>query len=77
MGTKCITITEKAYTGLEIYKEPKESFSDVINRLTAKKSLLELAGILSHKNADLLRKHREDIDKRMRRSMEKTAAKLK
>ena len=77
MGTKCITITEKAYTNLDAYKESKESFSDVINRLTAKRSLLELVGILSHKDADVLKKHRKEINKRMRAKMEMTASRLK
>ncbi|MHB8702401.1 MAG: antitoxin VapB family protein [Nitrososphaerales archaeon] len=47
MGTKNISISEEAYSRLAARKMPKESFTDVINRLTEKKSILELAGLLS------------------------------
>ena len=47
MGTKCITITEKAYTNLDVYKESKESFSDVVTT----KSLHRFATIVKSMNA--------------------------
>jgi len=34
MATKTISITEKAYERLKAYKKRKESFSDVINKIT-------------------------------------------
>lgn len=52
MSVKTITITEEAYTRLSAIKEPRESFSNVVCRITAKNSLLELAGILTKKEAD-------------------------
>ena len=51
MGTKTVSITEEAYERLDNRKKERESFSDVINRLTNKKSLTEFAGIFSKKEA--------------------------
>lgn len=47
MGTKTITITEKAYKKLKGEKLEGESFSEVINRLTDRsvKDLMEFAGV--------------------------------
>ena len=47
MATKTISITKEAYDRLKIRKEPGESFSDVIVRLTDRKTLTEFAGILT------------------------------
>ena len=47
MGTKNISISDEAYSRLAAQKKSKESFTDVINRLTEKRSVLELAGILT------------------------------
>jgi len=57
MATKTISITEEAYERLRIQKGKKESFTDVINRITGKRSLLELAGILSEEEANKLENH--------------------
>ena len=57
MATKTISITEEAYERLSVMKEKNESFTDVINKITGKRSLLELAGILSEEEADKLEKH--------------------
>lgn len=57
MPTRTISITEEAYERLKVRKEKNESFSDVINKVTGRRSLLELAGILSEEEADKLEKH--------------------
>jgi len=44
MAHKTITISVEAYEALLKLKKPKESFTDVILRLTSRKSLLEFAG---------------------------------
>ncbi len=57
MATKTITITVEAYDRLSSLKGEKDSFSEVIKRITKKSSLLELAGILSEKEAKEMRKN--------------------
>ena len=56
MATKTISITEEAYERLKMQKTSNESFTDVINKITGKRSLMELAGILSNEEADKLEK---------------------
>lgn len=55
MGTRNISISDEAYAKLTARKGPKESFTDMINRLAGKKSVLDLAGVLSPKEATELR----------------------
>ncbi len=64
MATKTISITEEAYSRLKNKKNENESFSDVINKITKKVSLMELAGLLTKKEAEEL----EENIKRSRRS---------
>lgn len=56
MSTKTLTVKDEAYTRLSALKREKESFSDVILRITSKGSILDFAGILSKKEADELEK---------------------
>lgn len=60
MSTKTISLEEKAYERLKRLKRKDESFTDLVNRLTKKKSLLELSGIISKEEAAALR---ESIEK--------------
>jgi len=57
MGTKTISITDEAYERLNSRKKDRESFSQVINRMTTKKSLAEFAGILGKKEASELERN--------------------
>ena len=57
MATKTLTITEDAYERLLNAKEREESFSEIIVKHFPKRSLLELAGLFSAKEADDLRAH--------------------
>jgi predicted CopG family antitoxin len=54
LATRTISITDEAYQRLKAKKGNNESFTDVINRLTRKRSLTELAGILSENEIDIL-----------------------
>lgn len=47
MGTKNISISEEAYARLVALKKPDESFRDVVNQLTTKRSILEMACTLT------------------------------
>jgi predicted CopG family antitoxin len=55
VGTKNISISEEAYERLAALKKPNESFTEVVNRLTRKRSILELAGALTEKEGDEIR----------------------
>jgi predicted CopG family antitoxin len=55
MGTKNISISEEAYERLAALKRPNESFTEVVNRLTKKRSILELAGVITEKEGDDIR----------------------
>lgn len=75
MATK--NITNKAYERLAVFKEPSESFSDVINnKLMKRDSLLDLVGVLSPKEAEELEASINESRKRMRKRMDETAAQL-
>ncbi|MBI2449122.1 antitoxin VapB family protein [Candidatus Pacearchaeota archaeon] len=76
MATKTITITSEAYERLFAFKEPNESFSDVITKIMRKYSFLDLVGILSPGEAEKLEKNIKEIRKRMRDQLNKTALKL-
>ncbi len=54
MATKTITITVDAYKRLLANKKARESFSDVVCRITGKGSLMRFAGILSKETGDAL-----------------------
>ena len=47
MGTKNIAISEEAYQRLKALKKAGESFTEVIERMTQSRGILELAGVLS------------------------------
>lgn len=70
MGTKTISITEESYQRLESRKKERESFSEVINRLTSKRSLTEFAGIFSKEGA-------KELGENIRKSRLASANRLK
>ena len=77
MATKTISITEEAYERLKMQKAPRESFTDVINRISGKRSIMELAGILSNAEAEQMKKHIQDMRARSRKRMEKVREQLR
>lgn len=71
MATRTLSVTEAAYQRLKAMKGERESFSDVILKVTKKPRLLEFAGILSKGEVDeaerLIRESRKRSNERMRR----------
>ncbi len=76
MATKTLTITEDAYERLAMMKEETESFSDIINRITGKVSLLSVAGLLTEKEADELEKKITKLRSRSRQRLERVRKEL-
>jgi len=63
MGTKNISISEEAYERLAALKKPNESFTEVVNRLTRKRSILELVGVLTEKEGEVITKEIMELRK--------------
>mgnify|MGYP002038118253 FL=1 len=76
MATKCITISNEAYERLAAFKESKESFSDVIKKLTSKHTLVDLVGLLTNKEAEELELIKKETNKRVRKEVEKVASQI-
>ena len=72
MATKTLTITEDAYDRLDALKEDKESFTEVIRRLTSKVHITDFAGILTDEETkkvkERIKHEREESTKRMKRT---------
>ena len=58
-------------------KRPKESFTDVINRLAGKKSVLDLVGLLTPKEGAELRSNIQDIRARSRKRASETERRIR
>ncbi len=56
---------------------PKESFTDVINRLAGKKSVLDLVGLLTAKEGAELRSNIQGIRARSRKRAAETARRIR
>ncbi len=76
MGTKNIAISDEAYQMLKAMKKSGESFTDVIERMTRKGSVLELAGVLSRREVATVERHVKEIRKRSSQRVAKTAGAL-
>lgn len=63
-----VRLTQEAYQRLKSRKQEGESFSDTVERIAGERSLLDLAGILSNKEAEEMR---DAIDERDARSRER------
>ena len=73
MGTKNIAISDEAYQMLKAMKKSGESFTDVIERMTRKSSVLELTGILSKRKVAMVERHVREIRKRSARRIIQTS----
>lgn len=81
MGTKNIAISDDAYQILRSLKKSGESFTDVIERIARRSSLLDLAGVLSETQAAnverRVREVRRQSSRRIGRTVGRTVEGLK
>lgn len=63
MGSENISISDEAYSRLKKFKGKNESFTDVINRLTNKATILDLSGTLTQDEAESILKNMNDARK--------------
>ena len=75
MGTKNIAISDEAYHRLKALKKPGESFTEVIERMTRSKGVLDLSGILTKEDAfrvsQVVRETRKKSSQRLRSTAER------
>jgi predicted CopG family antitoxin len=76
LGTRNISISDEAYEKLAALKGPKDSFTDVINRLTGRRSILELAGLLTPEEGAEFRKHIREARKESHKRIENTIRRM-
>ena len=76
MATKNISITEEAYMRLASLRKGNESFSEIINKVTRKTSLLRFAGILSKESGDRLEKNIQQLRQNYNRDAKHRLQKL-
>jgi predicted CopG family antitoxin len=77
MGTKNIAISDEAYQMLKALKRPSESFTDVIERMTRRSAVLELAGIMSKPEATGVEKRVREIRRQSSRRILSTTEGLR
>jgi len=77
VGTRNISISDEAYSKLAALKGPKESFTDVINRLAGKRSVLDLAGLLTPKEGAELRANIRGARTKSRKRLEEMSRRMR
>lgn len=68
MGTRTISIKDEAYERLKRLKRQGESFTDLINRLTQKRSLLELSEVATKEEVEALERAIDESRERRRQA---------
>lgn len=76
MGTKNIAISDEAYERLKTLKKSGESFTDVIERITRTRDILELAGTLSRGEGHDMMRRVEEVRKESSYRVQKTIERI-
>lgn len=76
MGTKNIAISDEAYQRLRALKKAGESFTDVIERITRSRGVLELAGKLSKAEGRDVRRRVEELRRESWSRVQKTVERI-
>lgn len=72
MGSRTIAISDEVYGRLKALKAPEESFSQLLDRLSGRPSLMELAGALSKDQVAVVRQAVAEGRARSRARRERT-----
>jgi predicted CopG family antitoxin len=76
MGSRTISVSDEAYARLKALKKPGESFSDIINRLTSRKRLSEIAGTLNDEDVVVIEKAVASVRARSRERLTKMGSEM-
>ena len=66
-----VRLTERAYESLQRRKREGESFSDTVERIAGERSLLDLVGVLSEGEADMMRNAIEEQNEASRERLDR------
>jgi len=71
MGTRTIAVSDEVYERLRARKKPGESFTQMLDRLLGRPSFMELAGVMTPAQVDIIRKSVEEGRARSRARRER------
>lgn len=71
MGTRTLAVSDEVYTRLRALKRTDESFTELLDRLMGRPSLLDLVGILSDEQVAIVRRSVEEGRARSRARRER------
>jgi predicted CopG family antitoxin len=76
MGTRNIAISEEAYERLKYLKKPGESFTELIERMTRRRSVADLAGLLTRSEGPEVKKRVSELRKASSRRLSEVEAEM-
>jgi predicted CopG family antitoxin len=76
MGTKNIAISDEAYERLKSLKRPGESFTELIERMTRSRSVVDLAGLLTKGEGLEVKKRVSELRKASSRRLSEIEARM-
>jgi predicted CopG family antitoxin len=76
MATKTVTIKESAYEALNARKRKDESFSDVIERISKRRSLMDLMDVISEEEGEDIADEVEKVRSEMESELENESTKF-
>ena len=76
MGTKNIAISDEAYERLKALKRPGESFTELIERMTQSRSVVDLAGLLTKGEGLEVKERVSELRKSSSRRLSETEERL-